>query len=116
MAKLTDEQRQHRALARARREALQAEEDDRRCEERRQQWVRDGMYLSYEEYEQGVPCRGCGEPLQDGLGSWPALLKLTDQQRAEHDAYEAAFKERHGGCHTGRWSMEGSRTYHCFLC
>ena len=116
MPKLTEEQRQRRALARARREALQAEEDDLRRELRREQWRREGTYLSYEEYVAGVPCRGCGEPLSDGLGSrWPTN-KLTDQERAECEAYEARFRERHAECRAGSWGIEGSRTSHCFYC
>ena len=116
MAKLTEEQRQKRALARARRGALEAEEDDRRHEERRRQWDREGTSLRLEEYRQGVPCRGCGELLQDERGSWPPLLKMTEEERAEHDAQDVAFRERHADCRAGRWSIQGSRSVHCFLC
>ena len=113
MPKLSEEQRQRRALVRARREAIQAEEDDLRFARRREQWRLEGTYLSYEEYAAGVPCRGCGEPLLDGQGSrWPPN-KLTDQERAECDAYDARFRERHADCRRGRWGMQGSRTSHC---
>ena len=117
MAKLTEEQRQKRALARARRAALEAEGDDRRGEERRQQWDREGTQLTLEEYRQGVPCRGCGELLQDGRGSWPPLLRMTEAERAEYDVQDAAFQERHADCRQmARWSVQGSRTAHCCLC
>lgn len=116
MPKLTEEQRQKRALTRARRGALEAEEDDRRSEERRQQWEREGTRLTLEEYRQGVPCRGCGELLQDERGSWPPLLRMTEAERAEHDAQDAAFRARHADCRAGRWSIQGSRTRHCFIC
>ena len=35
--------------------------------------------------EAGEPCRGCGQPLLDGMGDWPPLLRLTPEQRAEYD-------------------------------
>lgn len=77
MARMTDEQREQRTLLRARRAAEAAEEEDRRTEERRQQWQREGTYMSWAEIEAGEPCRGCGQPLLDGMGGWPPLLKLT---------------------------------------
>lgn len=42
MPKMTEEQRQRRAAMRARREALAAEEDELRLEQRRQQWIDQG--------------------------------------------------------------------------
>jgi hypothetical protein len=113
---MSDEQREQRALLRARRAAEAAEAEDRRTEERRQQWLRDGTYMSRAEIEAGEPCRGCGQPLLDGLGGWPPLLKLTPEQRAEYDRADAAFRERHAGCRAGSWSMSGHRTAHCFYC
>jgi len=44
MAKLTVEELERRARIRDRREALRAEEEDRRLEAQREQWVRDGTY------------------------------------------------------------------------
>ncbi|MGH3221465.1 MAG: hypothetical protein ACRDPY_22690 [Streptosporangiaceae bacterium] len=116
MAQMTDEQREQKALVRARRAAEAAEEDDRRKEERRQQWQREGTCLSWAEIEAGEPCRGCGQPLLDGMGDWPPLLKLTPEQRAEYDRADAAFRERHGDCRAVRWSMGGHRAAHCFYC
>lgn len=57
MAKLTDEQRRARAVARRRTEALRAEEDAQRGVERTACWERDGTRLSYEEFIAGVACR-----------------------------------------------------------
>lgn len=108
MAKLTEEQLRRRRLARARREALAAEEEDRRMTERRAMWEREGMYQTREEFESGEPCRGCGEPLLDGRGD--------RIERAEREAEETRFKERHGDCHALRWTMEGSSTMHCGYC
>jgi hypothetical protein len=45
---------------------------------------------------------GGGQPVLDGMGDWPPLLKLTQEQRAEYDRADAAFRERHVGCRAGR--------------
>jgi hypothetical protein len=116
MAKLTDEEKARRALNRRRKAALQAEERAIREEEKRREWEANGAYLSWDELKDGVPCRGCGLPVVDGLGNWPALLKMTDEQRAEYEAAERDFKERHADCHSHRWSVDGSRTTHCGFC
>ncbi len=116
MARMTDEQREQKALLRARRAAEAAEEEDRRTEERRQQWQREGTYMSRAEMEAGEPCRGCGQPLLDGAGNSPPLLRLTLEQRAEYDRADTAFRERHADCRAGRWSLSGHRTTHCFYC
>ncbi|MCP9207183.1 hypothetical protein [Streptomyces cucumeris] len=113
---MTEEQRQQRARARARSAALEAEEDDRRREEKNEEWKREGTYLSREEFEAGHPCRGCGEPILDGRGNQPPLLRMTPEEQAEHDAEEARYKERHGECRAVRWTMSGSRTQHCGHC
>lgn len=110
MAQMTSEQREHRALLRARRAAEAAEEDDRRLEERRQQWQRDGAYMSRAELEAGEPCRGCGQPLLDGLGDWYPLNQLTPGQGAEYDQVDALFRERHRDCRSHRWSEGFSLT------
>jgi hypothetical protein len=77
--KMSEEDRQRAVLARARKVALAAEEEDLRLEQRRQHWVRDGIYLSWAELEAGEPCRGCGQPILDDLvrqpplASWPGV-------------------------------------------
>lgn len=116
MAKLTEEQRAQRAAARARREAFAAEEEDRLENERREKWRREGTRLSWEEYRAGVACRGCGEPMYDGLGDWPGLMYLTDEQKCDHDAMEERFRELHPNCKSSRWSVEESRVSHCCWC
>ena len=88
MARMTDEERERRASLRARRTAQAAEADDRRVEERRLQWQREGVYMTRAEIEAGEPCRGCGQPLLDGLGDWGPLNNLTPDQRAEYDRAE----------------------------
>lgn len=107
-----------RALAKARHKAETAEQQARRMRDRQQRWHDEDMYLSRAEFEGGEPCRGCGELLLDGLlpGGWPPLLKMTPEQQADYDCEGAKWQERHGNCHAGRWSMQGSRTQHCSYC
>lgn len=71
MMNVTAEQREQKALLQVHRAAQAAEEEDRRLAERQQQWQREGAYLTRAEMEAGEPCRGCGQPLLDGLGDWP---------------------------------------------
>lgn len=63
-----------------------------------------------------MPCRGCGRSIIDGLGEWPPLMKLDDEQKRDYEAADAAFKSQHPDCHASRWSMAGSRTTHCSFC
>lgn len=116
MAKLSEEEKERRAANRRRKRALEAETDALRREERRKMWVEHGAYLTRAELEAGVNCRGCGLPILDGLGGWPPLLKLTDEERREYEAAEADFKTRHPDCRSHRWSMADSRTAHCGFC
>ena len=116
MAKLSEEEKARRAMNRRRHAALLAEEEDVRQTRKRQEWVANGSYLSREELEARVPCRGCGQPIIDGLGGWPPLMELDDEQKRDYEAAEAAFKSRHPDCHASRWGMAGSRTAHCSFC
>ena len=113
---LTEEQKVARAEKRQMTAALQAEEHERRREAKRLEWHDKAMYLTREQAAAGEPCRGCGLPVIDNLGSWSPLMKLTDEELKEYDAAQAQFKELHPDCHEATWSMEGSRTTHCFLC
>jgi len=105
-----------RALKRARARAEQAERDARRMRDQRRRWEEEGTRLTRAEFEAGVPCRGCGEPWLDGLGSWPPLLKMTPEQRADHDRAEERYLARHGECRAHRETVAGSRTWHCGYC
>lgn len=105
-----------RAETRRRNDALRAEEDALRREAKRREWHEKGMYLTRDQAAAGEPCRGCGLPVIDGLGSWPPLMHLSDPERIDHDAAEAKYKELHPDCRAHRWSMAGSRTTHCGLC
>ena len=107
---------EERALKRARLRAEQAEQDARRQRDQRQRWHDEGMYLTRAELEAGEPCRGCGLPWIDDLGTFPPLLKMTAEQRAEYDREEARYQERHGNCHAARQTLQGSRTQHCCYC
>nr|WP_134003116.1 hypothetical protein [Streptomyces sp. 846.5] len=116
MAKPTEEQRQQRAAKRAIRAALAAEAEEQRDGERIELWKREGTHLSWEEYRAGEPCRGCGEPMSDGLGNWWPTLKLSEPERREYEEAQQAFRERHSNCKGGRWSIDGSRVTHCGIC
>jgi hypothetical protein len=116
VTEVNDEQRAQRALKRQRARALAAEAEHERTEARLRDWVVNGTRLTRKELEAGEPCRGCGLPMIDGRGSWPALLKLSSRERAEYDAAEANYKARHGDCRASRWSISGSRSTHCSYC
>lgn len=116
MPSLSEEEKARRATTRRRKAAIAAEENAIRRENKQREWHEKGTYLSRAELDAGVHCRGCGLPIIDDLGKRPPLLKMTDEERAEHEAAEADFKRRHPDCHASRWSMSGSRTTHCSFC
>ncbi|WP_029253505.1 hypothetical protein [Paraoerskovia marina] len=116
MPKLTEEQKAERALKRRRAEALKVEAQAFRHEAKRREWAQQGMYLTREGAQAGALCRGCGLPAADKLGERPPLTHLTDQERAEDDAAEAAFQAAQPDCGTYSRSISGSRTRHCGLC
>ncbi|MEV6530486.1 hypothetical protein AB0M86_12950 [Streptomyces sp. NPDC051639] len=116
MAKLTEEQKRQRAAKRALRSALDAEADDRRRRAQDERWKREGTRLSWADYVAGKPCQGCGEPMQDGLGDWYPLMKLSESEKHEHEEADRRFRERHADCRSGRWSISGSRVTHCCFC
>lgn len=116
MAKPSAEEKERRAINRRRKAALTAEADAIRNEVKRREWVENGTRLTREELLAGVPCRGCGLAIIDGLGDRPGLMKMTEDERAEYEASEADFAVRHPDCRAARWSMSGSRTTHCSFC
>lgn len=116
MPKMSEEQRQRRALARARDQALAAEERDRRSRELTRQWQREGTYLSWEEFQAGEPCRACGQPWLDGLGAWPYSVNMTEEEKAAYEQADEAFRQRHRHCDSGRCTVQGNRTWHCLSC
>ncbi len=63
-----------------------------------------------------MACRGCGLPIVDRLGSWPALSQLTPEERVGYDAADTDYKARHANCRSHRWTMSGSRIQHCGFC
>ena len=113
---LTEDQKRERAEKRRLSAALKEEEQAHRREAKRREWHEKGMFLTRDQAAAGEVCRGCGLPVIDGLGSWPPLMHLSDQERLDHDAAEARYKQLHPDCHAHRWGMQGSRTTHCGLC
>lgn len=113
---VTEDQKREPADRRRPSAALKEEEQAHPTEAKRREWYQKNMFLTREQAAAGEACRGCGLPVIDGLGSWPPLMHLSDQERLDHDAAEARYKQLHPGCHSHRWSMQGSRTTHCGLC
>jgi hypothetical protein len=116
VAKLTEEEKARRALNRRRKAALEAEKDALRCEEKQREWQENGTRLTWDEYVAGVPCRGCGQPINDRRGGWPLPINMDDKQREEHERAEADYRQRHPNCRSHRWMVQGSRTTHCGFC
>lgn len=116
MAALTEEQKQKRAETRRRNDALRAEAHALQREAKRREWVEKDMFLTREQAAAGEPCRGCGLPVIDGLGSFPPLMQLSPEEQIEYDVAEDCYKQMHADCRSQRWSMQGSRTTHCGFC
>lgn len=113
---LSDEQKAARAekcqLARALETEARAHLDEvRRCE-----WCEEGMHLAREQAVAGEPYRGCGLPEIDNLGSWPATMYLSPEERIAYDEAEARYENTHSDCNTHRWSTSGSRAMRCAFC
>jgi hypothetical protein len=113
---LTEAQKAERAAKRQITKALKEEARAHRDEARRQEWRDKDMYLTRAQAFAGEPCRGCGLPVIDNLGSWPGTMYLTPEERVEYDAAEARYREMHPDCDAHRWSMAGSRATHCGYC
>lgn len=109
---LTQDQKAARAEKRRRVDALKEEERAHRNEARRREWRELGMQLTLEQAATGEPCRGCGLPIIDNLGSWPGTMYLTPEDRVPYDADQAQYREMHPNCDAHRWSMQGSRATH----
>lgn len=88
MAVLTEEQKAARALKRKRTQALAAEAEHIRQQDKLQDWAERGLRSTYEELLAGEPCRGCGLPIIDGLEPFPGTMYLTPEQRVDYDDRE----------------------------
>jgi hypothetical protein len=116
VAKLTEDQRQQRAAKRAQKKALEAEAEDQRQRERSERWEREHTRLTWEEFVAGEPCRGCGQPMSDRLGSWSPLMKTSEAEKQEYDKVEHQFRVQHPDCRAIRWGISGSHVTHCGFC
>ncbi len=121
MAKMSEKEKasraEVRALSRARTLALDAEDQHKRSTRARGRWEAEGMYLTREQALAGEPCRSCGLPVIDGSNhERKGSMYWTPDEKAEYDAEDAAFRERHRDCRGVRWSMSGSRAQHCGEC
>jgi len=113
---LTEEQKAARAAKRQLTSALKEEARAHRREARRREWREQGLYLTRERALAGEPCRGCGLPVIDNLGSWGGTMYLSPQERIEYDAAQELYRRMHPTCDAHRWSTEGSRATHCGYC
>jgi hypothetical protein len=113
---LTEEQKEQRAAQRRLAIALREEDRARIRDAKHRAWREKDMFLTREQALAGEPCRGCGSPVIDELGSWPPPMRLTQNERQEHDLQDAAYRERHKNCDAHRWGVQGSRAMHCGLC
>lgn len=113
---LTDEQKAARAAKRQMTNALKEQARAHRDDARRREWVEKDMYLTREEAAAGEPCRACGLPVIDNLGTWPGTMYLSAEEHIEYNAAETRDKEMHPDCSAHRWSMSGSRATHCGYC
>ena len=69
------------------------------------------------DYVAGEPCRGCGEPMQDGLGDWFPSCSCPSRRSASTRKPTQRFRERTrrtAGMLGGPFS--GSRVTHCCFC
>jgi hypothetical protein len=83
------------------------------------QSVTEAERLTWEQYQAGEPCRGCGRPMRDAkpwTGSGKGLIHLSEEERAQYDSEEQLFNLRHADCSAHRWTVEGSLTTHCGKC
>jgi hypothetical protein len=73
--------------------------------------------LTWEAYLTGEPCPGCGLPYRDEEPwEFKGAMYFTDQERARYDAEDARLRKAHPDCQSGRHSVSGSLTTHCFKC
>jgi hypothetical protein len=118
MPKLSEEARQRRAAARVLKEALARGEEHLRVERKYEEWRRNGTALTWEKYQAGVRCRGCGMPIK-GKGGYTArkgLMHLAPEEKTQHDAEDERYRQQHADCRGHRWSVDGSPINHCGFC
>jgi hypothetical protein len=111
--KAGDDERQ--ATRQLKRSAEQAARDAERDAKRAAQPPR----LTREQFDAGEPCPGCGMSLlgvEGDIREFVGTMYETPEQRNRRLEEDAAFIERHPGCHDGRWSMSGSWVLHCASC
>ncbi len=73
--------------------------------------------LTWEQYQAGEPCPGCGLPYRDEEPfENKGTMYFTPEQRARYDAEDARWRAAHCNCHSARMGISGSLTQHCFKC
>ena len=73
--------------------------------------------LTFEQYEAGAPCPGCGHAYRDAEPfEFKGTMHLSDHERERYDAEESRFKDEHASCRSHRHRVGGSLTTHCGKC
>jgi hypothetical protein len=73
----------------------------------------DDQRLTYGDLLAGVPCRGCGRPLQRRPSSGYEMAILDEHAIKSENA---EFLARHAGCGAMRWSIADEEIIHCSRC
>jgi len=77
----------------------------------------DVSSLTYEQYQAGSPCPGCGRPYHDAEPwEFRGLIHMTPEERDRYDAERDQFTSIHHDCGSYRHSVAGSLTMHCGRC
>jgi hypothetical protein len=73
--------------------------------------------LTYEAFQAGAPCPGCGRPYRDAeFWEFRGTINLNPEERARYDAEGERYAAMHGTCGLYRHNVSGSLTTHCGRC
>ena len=75
----------------------------------------DDQQLTWEEFNSGKPCRGCGRGFVGGP-EWKPILQRTPAEAAEIQREETAFRALHRNCPRMSWRVGNSGLTHCCEC
>lgn len=75
----------------------------------------DDMHLTFEEFVDGHPCKGCGRGFTGGPEWKPVMYRTPEEQRV-FALEEEAYLRLHPDCGGSRWSVNGGGITHCGTC
>jgi hypothetical protein len=77
----------------------------------------DDQMLTWEEYEAGERCRGCGSAfVDDEPWNFRGTMQFSDAERQRYEAEDARCRAAHQTCGAYRWTVSRSITTHCGRC